>query len=58
MATLPGLLGALLLLNLFVFARFLAYPQDLDVQAWGAAIIALSPVVVYSLVGAWTMRKA
>lgn len=55
---LPGLLGALALLNLFVFGRFLPYPQDLDTQAWGAAVMALSAIVVYSAVGLWTMRKA
>lgn len=55
---LPGLLGALVLLNLFIFARFLAYPQDFDTQAWGAAVMALSALVVYFAVGAWTMRKA
>lgn len=55
---LPGLLGALLLLNLFVFGRFIAFPQDHDTQSWGAAVMALSSLVVYSAVGLWTMRKA
>lgn len=55
---LPGLLGALVLLNLFVFGRFVAYPQDFDTQSWGAAVMALSALVVYFLVGAWTMRRA
>lgn len=55
---LPGLLGSLLLLNLFVFGRFLAFPQDHDTQSWGAAIMALAAITVYSAVGMWTMRKA
>jgi hypothetical protein len=57
-AILPGLVGSLLLLNLFVFGRFLSFPQDHDTQSWGAAIMALSAIVVYSAVGLWTMRKA
>lgn len=55
---LPGLLGALALLNLFVWGRFLTFDQDFDTQSWGAAVMALSSLVVYSAVGAWTMRKA
>lgn len=55
---LPGLLGALVLLNLFVWGRFIAFPQDFDTQSWGSAVMALSALVVYSAVGAWTMRKA
>ena len=55
---LPGLLGGLLLLNLFIFGRFLPFAQAHDTQAWGAAVMALSPLVVYGLVGLWTMRKA
>lgn len=55
---LPGLAGALVLLNLFVFGRFIAFGQDHDIQSWGAAIMALSAIVVYSVVGMWTMRKA
>lgn len=55
---LPGLLGALLLLNLFVWGRFLSFAQDFDTQSWGSAVMALSALVVYGAVGAWTMRKA
>lgn len=57
-AMLPGLLGALVLLNLFVFGRFLAFPQDSGTQAWGAAVMALSPILVYFTVASWTVRKA
>ncbi|HUR26367.1 MAG TPA: hypothetical protein VM327_10185 [Candidatus Thermoplasmatota archaeon] len=54
----PGMLGALVLLNLFVFGRFISYPQDVDTQSWGAAMMALSSIVVYFAVGTWTMRRA
>ena len=54
----PGLLGALVLANLFAFGRFLAFDQGHDTQSWGAGVMALSAVVVYSAVGLWTMRKA
>jgi hypothetical protein len=57
-SAMPGLVGALVLLNLFVFGRFLAFGQDFDTQVWGAAVMALSAVVVYSIVGLWTMRQA
>lgn len=51
-------IGAVVLANVFVFGRFLSFDQGHDTQAWGAAVMALSAVVVYSAVGLWTMRKA